>query len=45
MPGDVIFLLGAAIELWGLQQGVHGWAVGVSMITYGAVVIYTGYLR
>lgn len=42
--GNTLFLAGAVLELIGLQQGVNARAVGVSMILYGVVVIYTGYL-
>ena len=43
MKGNAIFLIGAALELVGLQRGVSTWAVAVSLLTYGALLLYTGY--
>lgn len=44
MRGNVVFLLGALLELVGLQLGVDSWAVAWSLIAYGAVLLATGYL-
>jgi len=41
--GNLIFLIGASLELIGLQRGVSTWAVAVSLLTYGALLLYTGY--
>jgi VIT1/CCC1 family predicted Fe2+/Mn2+ transporter len=42
--GNLVFLLGGAIEIVALQMGVDSWAVAVSVIAYGAVLLVTGYL-
>lgn len=44
MRGNAVFLLGAVIEVVGLQLGVDSWAVAWSLIGYGAVLLVTGYL-
>lgn len=42
--GDSIFLVGVLVEIVGLQSGVSTAAVAWSMIGYGAVLLWTGYL-
>jgi len=42
--GNTIFLLGAALEVVGLQMGVSSSAVAWSLLVYGAVLLVTGYL-
>ena len=44
MKGNVLFLIGGALEVAALQLGVDSWAVAVSVIAYGAVLLVTGYL-
>lgn len=42
--GNALFLLGAVFEIAGLQHGVDSWAVAVSLLVYGVVLLWTGYL-
>jgi hypothetical protein len=42
--GNVIFLLGAVLEIVGLRCGVDSAAVAWSLIIYGGVLLWTGYL-
>lgn len=44
-PGNLIFLVGAALETVALLVGVDSRAVAWSMIGYGVVLLVTGYLR
>lgn len=42
--GNIIFLIGGLLEIVALHLGVDSWAVGVSLLAYGAVLLITGYL-
>lgn len=42
--GNALFLAGGALEIVALQLGVDSWAVAVSLLAYGAVLLVTGYL-
>lgn len=42
--GNALFLAGCVLEIVALQQGVDSWAVAVSLLAYGAVLLVTGYL-
>lgn len=42
--GNVVFLLGAALEYLGLGFGVDSWAVAWSLVIYGSILLLTGYL-
>jgi len=44
MKGNLIFLVGATLEVIALQLGVDSWAVALSLIAYGVVLVGTGYL-
>jgi hypothetical protein len=40
---DLLFLLGAGIEIVALTREVSPGAVAVSLIVYGVVLLWTGY--
>jgi hypothetical protein len=44
-PGNVLFLVGAALEVVGVGYGVNTWAVAASMIGYGIALLIYGYLE
>lgn len=43
MSGNALFIVGAVLEVIGLQRGVDSMAVAWSLIIYGAVLLWTGY--
>jgi len=43
--GNVIFLIGAGLEIVGLLLGVSARAVAWNLITYGVVLLATGYMK
>lgn len=42
--GNLVFLVGAALEVIGLQLGVSTPAVAWSLIVYGIVLLFTSYV-
>jgi hypothetical protein len=45
MTGNILFLVGAALETVGLHYGVSVRAVAWSLLIYGAVLLWTGYTK
>jgi hypothetical protein len=44
-PGNLLFFVGAVIEMAALPLGVDSRVIGVTMILYGGILLVTGYLR
>jgi hypothetical protein len=42
--GNALFFVGAALEIVGIEAGVHTSVVGASLIIYGVAMIIRGYL-
>lgn len=42
--GDGLFILGFVFEAAGMFRGVHSLVVGWSLVAYGLVLVWRGYL-
>jgi hypothetical protein len=44
-PGNILFAIGMALEVFAVIRGVHSQVVGLGMATYGLALWACGYLR